>query len=226
MGFEIVKGFKVKENVEKKSIKVGIVEDDDKFLNHLKDRLNGYEPATVVNEWKSAEEYWQDPESKNLDVLLLDIRLPGMTGIELAGLLSLNNPEIRKIILTTVNSDEIIFQALRHGCLGYILKSELKDIGGILEIVMSGGAFITPTIAFRVLNNFKGQDKLEESETLTSREQQILEQMVSGHPVAKVAEIFDISINTVRNHVKNIYQKLNVKNRQEMMRKANQMGYF
>ena len=216
-------------------VRVGIIENEKEFIEFIKEELGKVPEVAEVFSWESAEIFWRDKRGRELDLVFIDIGLPGMNGVELAGLLSVKNPEIPKIILTNEKSDELIFEALRHGCSGYILKSELDDIGRVLKIVMEKGAIITPTIAFRVLNSFQQQpetpddsegteNNTEKESTLTHRERQILDELVCGYTVAKVAEMLNISVYTVRNHVRNIYQKLNVKNQQEMMRKAAQMG--
>ena len=88
-------------------------------------------------------------------LLLLDIKLSGMNGVELAGKITERDSETSIVMLTNLNSDDLIFQALRNGAIGYLLKSELRDIADTVSTVLNGGATITPTIALRVLTSFR-----------------------------------------------------------------------
>ncbi|MCB1173563.1 MAG: response regulator transcription factor [Leptospiraceae bacterium] len=207
-------------------IRIGLVENDERFARTVCELLErqGYQ----VWHWPSAETYWRDPVGQQLDVLLLDIMLGNMTGIDLAGLVSIRSPDIRKIIITSVDTDEQIFAALRFGCLGYILKSELGDLHATIQLIMDGGAIITPTIAFRVMRSFNKENvaQLPPDERLTQRQEQVLRELIAGRQTPAVAELMGISVNTARNHVKSIYTKLNVRNRQEMMQRARELGFF
>ena len=204
-------------------LKVGLVENDSSF----REQVQGYLKQTLrvggVFAWESAEICWRDKKSADLDIALLDIMLPGMSGVELAALLGERNPETRIVMLTNMNSDELIFDSLRNGAVGYVLKSELNNLGGVIETVAAGGAIITPTIALRVMNSFKATPP-DDAVKLTNKESQILEQLVRGKSVAGVAEFLGITQSGVKFHVKNIYKKLNVHSRAEMVKKAGDMG--
>ena len=206
-------------------LKIGLVENDDVFANQTIKLLKTIPKITEIYRWESAETFWRDKKGLDLQIIFLDILLPGMGGVELAGMISERNPEIQKIMLSNMNSDEMIFQSLRNGSVGYILKSELKDIGDVIDTVMKGGAIITPTIAFRVLDSFK-QKKTEPEIRLTEKEKQILDQMIRGKTIHRVAEFLGVSSSAVQFHVKNIYIKLNVHNRAEMVKKAGDIGLY
>lgn len=205
------------------SVVVGIVENDTDYRLKIQEELSLLAEVSHIHAWESAESFWRDSKNKELDILILDIKLDGMDGVELAGRVSESNPETRIIMLSNLNSDKIIFQALRNGAIGYMLKSELSDIASTLKIVMGGGAIITPTIAYRVLSSFKKSNTIIDAD-LTDREKQVLELMVSGKTIAKVADTMGVSKNTVNHHAKNIYKKLNVHNRTELARKAASAG--
>ncbi|TGN08495.1 response regulator [Leptospira ilyithenensis] len=209
--------------METKEVKIGIVENDENFRNQILTILETTPGVLSVSHWESAEAYWKDENGKELDILFLDIMLPGMNGVELAGKISERDPNISKIMLSNMNSDELIYSSLKNGAIGYILKSELKDISEVIDTVLQGGAIITPTIAFRVLNHFKAKTNLG-SIKLTDKENQILDQMVRGKTINRVAEFLGVSKYTIQHHVKNIYKKLNVHNRAELVRKANDIG--
>ena len=206
-----------------RQISVGVVENDESYIEKIRSMLSELSMVREVRCWTSAEEYWRDRNGQKLDVLLLDIKLPGMDGVELAGRVTVRNPDISIIMLSNLNSDNLIFQALRNGAIGYILKAELRDLGETLQTVLSGGATITPTIAFRVLTSFRKSNPILEAR-LTEREKQILELMVSGKTIARVADVLGVSVNTVNHHAKSIYRKLNVHNRTELARKAAAAG--
>ncbi|TGM98562.1 LuxR C-terminal-related transcriptional regulator [Leptospira dzoumogneensis] len=204
-------------------IKVGIVENDESFKEQILKTLESIPEIGGVFHWESAESFWEDEKGRSLDIIFLDIMLAEMNGVELAGKISARDPEIAKIMLSNMNSDELIYESLKNGAIGYILKSELKDIADVVDTVLKGGAIITPTIAFRVLNSFKQKDYSGEFK-LTPKEKQILDEMVKGKTIGRVAEFLKVSKYTVQHHVKNIYKKLNVHNRAELVRKASDIG--
>ena len=117
----------------------------------------------------------------------------------------------------------MIFKALQHGCLGYILKSELENITETIDIILKGGAIISPMIALRVMKSFQQEKPVSEDSALTTREKQVIEELASGYTPAKVAELMNLSLHTVRTHIKNIYRKLNVNSSQELLSSARKM---
>ena len=204
-------------------IKVGLVENDPVYVETIRERLDLVEAVGKVYCWESAEDYWRDKKGRRLDLLFLDIRLPGTDGVTLAGRITARDPDINIVMLSNLNSDNLIFQALRNGAVGYVLKSELKDIAGTIHTVQNGGAIITPTIAIRVLGSFRKANPVLEA-ALTPRETQILELMVKGKTIVQVADLLGSSPNTVQTQAKSIYRKLNVHNRMELARKAAAAG--
>ena len=204
-------------------VKVGLVENDLDYQNKIRDALEGMPEIGSVVAWESAETFWRDATGRELDLLLLDIKLPGMNGVDLAAKVCERNPETRIVMLSNLNSDDLIFQALRNGAIGYLLKSELKDIGETVRTVLNGGAMITPTIALRVLGSFRKTNPVLGA-GLTDREKQVLELMVNGMTIPQVAEFLGCSPHTVTHHAKKIYKKLNVHNRSELARKAAAAG--
>ena len=213
--------------MDKKKWKIGLVEDQQVFIDHFRDILKD-DPAIE----EISEKFWSDSNKFSLDLLFIDIILPNMNGIDLANLIteelahSAGSLDLKMVVITTVNSDEIIFKALKAGAVGYIYKDEIYDLKGNIKQIISGGAIISPTIALRILNNFTKDSKKEDFYALTTREKQILEQMVKGYTMKKASLELGISSNTMRNHVYNIYKKLNIKNKAELMKKASKMGFF
>ncbi|MBE7410973.1 MAG: response regulator transcription factor [Leptospiraceae bacterium] len=205
----------------KKTLSIGIVENDLEFRTTVESKLCGISYIPKVYSWNSAEEYLREKNRPVLDLIFLDIVLPYMNGVDLAREISKKNPETSIIMLTNMNSDAMIFESIKNGALGYVLKSELGTLENIIQIVIDGGAVITPTIALRVFSSFR-KDK-PQAPDLTDRERQVLELLVRGKSVFSVASFLDLSIHTVQGYVKTIYKKLNVHNRAELTQKANQL---
>jgi len=205
----------------KNKIKVGLVENDLEFRDTTESRLRNISYISNVHVWGSAEEYLRDRKRPLLDIIFLDIILPYRNGADLALDISRENPETGIIMLTNLNSDSMIFESIRNGALGYVLKSELGTLENIIETVLGGGAAITPTIALRVFTAFRREKS--EAPDMTSRERQVLELLVRGKSVSSVASFLDLSVHTVQGYVKSIYKKLNVHNRAQLTQKANRV---
>lgn len=206
-------------------MKIGIVENDEEFANFLKDRLQAWKEVEETLHWPTAEMMWRDESLAGLDLALLDIHLPGISGVELAAMLSERFPDMRKIMLTSLHSDEIVFQALKAGAVAYVLKSEMEDIQEVIRIVLNGGAVITPTVALRVMRHFqRDRNSIQALSQLTSREKQILEELSSGEAPRDISGTLQLSIHTVRQHIKNIYAKLQVSSRSELTRRLKELG--
>ncbi len=213
--------------------RIGLVENEAVFRDYFMESMNGRFSAEQVQIWNSAEAFinddgWPGPSSsprigEGLDVLFIDINLPHMNGIDLARRLSDAEAPPRMIMLTSLYSDEVVFKALQAGAVGYVLKSELPDLGEVVEQTLAGGSIITPTIAFRVLSSFR-KPSSPDAPVLTERERQILEQICSGMSTRAAAELLGITVMTLRTHIRNIYRKLNVSSKIELMRKATRMG--
>ena len=135
--------------------RIGIVENDELFREEVMRRLRALADVQSVKSWPSAEQFLRDAAHKDIDILFLDIMLSGITGIDLAGILSHRLPDMRIVMLTNMHSDAMVFDSIKNGALGYILKSELGNLEEIVNVVGSGGATITPTIALRVFSSFR-----------------------------------------------------------------------
>lgn len=204
-------------------VNIGIVENDEYFLVELRERLNQLPSNKSIHTWTSSENFLSDIHNLELDILFLDIMLPGMNGIDLVGKLTIEHPNIKVIMLTNMNSDEMIFSSIKNGALGYILKSDIARLGDIIEVVQKGGATITPTIALRVFSSLR---KIVSPDTpkLTDRETQILQLLVKGKTISSVAKFLTLSDHTIHGYVKTIYKKLNVHNRVELAIKAEKLS--
>mgnify|MGYP003110513093 FL=1 len=167
-------------------------------------------------------------ENSNIDLILMDIEMPVLNGIEATALVKQKYPQIKIIMLTVFDNDEHIFNAIKAGADGYLLKETSPNIleKGIRE-TLSGGAAMNPSIAMRtlkLLRNPESISNLQEREeiSLSSREVEVLEQLSKGLSYTKIAENLFLSPSTVRKHIENIYKKLQVHSKIEAVEKARQ----
>ena len=164
-------------------------------------------------------------EDSNVDLILMDIQMPEMDGIRATEIIKAKHPQIKIVILTVFDDDENIYNAIREGANGYLLKDIDPEalLKGIKE-VMNGGASMTPSIALKALNLLRNPKKIEietqEEIELTAREQGILEQIAKGLNYHQIAVNLIISPATVRKHIENVYKKLQVHNKVEAIQKA------
>ncbi len=206
----------------KPMVKVAIVEDDNEIREGLSVLINGSEGFQCVAAYLSAEDALSDLLKKEPDVVLMDINLPHMSGIECTRKLKELRPDLSIMVLTVYDDDESIFESLKAGARGYILKKTppAKLLESILELY-NGGSPISSRIARRVVQTFQvlGTSS-EERENLSRRENEILAYLAKGYRYREIAETLFISIETVRTHVRNIYEKLQVRSRTEAVLKA------
>ena len=204
-------------------MKTGIVENNAAYAQEIRGRLEQLPEIESVSIWSSAEDFLRDWRDEGPNLLLLDLQLGRMDGVELARIVSERAPHVNVIMLSNVNTEASVFEALRNGACGYIWKEDLHDIGESVRTILAGGAIITPTIAVRVLSSFRKANPLADA-GLTPRERQTLELMVQGHTNARVAESLGCSRGTLNTHARNIYRKLNVHSRIELASKARAAG--
>lgn len=165
-------------------------------------------------------------QDSNVDVILMDIQMPEMNGIEATKQVVEKYPHIKVIMLTVLDDENHIFQAIQAGANGYILKDEPphKLLSGILEI-MQGGAPMSTGIALKALRMLRNPldnptEELEEKTVLSARETDVLQQLSKGFDYKQIAENLHISPSTVRKHIENIYVKLQVHNKMDAVSKA------
>ncbi|RZK12046.1 MAG: response regulator transcription factor [Flavobacterium sp.] len=162
----------------------------------------------------------------NIDLILMDIEMPKMNGIEATNIIKTKYPHIKIIMLTIFDNDENIFKSIKAGADGYLLKEvSPNDLNqGIIE-TLNGGAIMTPSIALKTLKLFRNPIEFEtktncEEIKLTTREIEVLEQLSKGLKYNNIADNLILSLGTVRKHVENIYTKLQVHNKLEAIQKA------
>jgi DNA-binding NarL/FixJ family response regulator len=163
-----------------------------------------------------------DMEQLKPNVVLMDIDLPGINGIEAVSIVKSASPNTQVIMLTVFDDEEKIFQAIRNGASGYLLKntSPSEIVDSIFD-VYRGGSPMTANVARKVLQYFQQQPKAQKSDyNLSEREQEILKGLVHGYSYKLIANEYSISIDTVRSHIRHIYDKLHVNSKTEAVLKA------
>lgn len=204
-------------------IEIGIVEDNIKIRNLIQKFLDMQEKMSCKIAVDSVEEMLEHlKEHESPDVLLMDIQLPGMSGIEGISIIKKKYPDIEIIMLTIYHDSHKIFNSLVAGASGYLLKhTSLPEIKESIENLVQGGAPMSPQIARKVIEHFKKPEPEKNPDSdLTSREQDIVNGLVDGLSYKLIADRFDISIDTVRAHIRNIYKKLHVNSKAEVIAKS------
>jgi len=204
-------------------IKIAIFDDHKHRRDALKLMLSLRQDMVCTGDYENCDNLVANLKTNIPDVVLMDINMPGIDGIEGVKLLKEYYPNIYIVMQTIFEDDARIFNSLLAGANGYILKSTSNEkmMDGILEVV-NGGAPMTPSIARRVLSHFhkKPEKTNKELYNLSKRETELLDLMVNGYSHKMIAAKLFISINTVNNHVKNIYAKLHVHNASEAVATA------
>ncbi len=205
-----------------KTIAVSIVEDHDDLRNSLKLILSTSPGFTVVGCYDRCETLLEELMDIEPEVILMDIGLPGMSGIEGVREIKSISPETYILMLTIYEDDAQVFQAVCAGADGYLLKkSSPIDILQAIERVVEGGVPMTPSIAQKVIKMFRNfAPKSECCEGLTPREYDVLKALVDGMDYNQIAQRHFISLDTVRNHIRHIYEKLHVHSKSGAVAKA------
>lgn len=203
-------------------ITVAIIEDDEEIREGIQKYLNRQPGFSCRVAEESIEAFGaRDYEDDWPDVILMDIGLPGMSGIDGIKLIKRQYPEIDIVMLTIYHDSHKIFEALRAGASGYLLKNTpLAEIKEALEQLKAGGAPMSPQIARKVIEFFSRSNKPEPQSPLTAKEQELVVGLVDGLSYKLIAERMNISVETVRFHIKNIYQKLHVHSKAEVITKS------
>ncbi|HEX3800075.1 MAG TPA: response regulator transcription factor [Verrucomicrobiae bacterium] len=202
---------------KKAPIKVALIEDQPQVRESWMRLLNSFPDFVCVCDCTSGEEALRMIPEAHPDVILMDIFLPRMSGIECTARLKTLLPEIQIIILTAMDDQELVFLALEAGADGYLLKrTKPSDLRAALLEVIGGGAPMTGQIARRVIESFRRKAKTrEETIRLSVREEQILVLLSQGYPNKLIADKLELSIDTVCSHLKHVFYKLHVSSRTE-----------
>jgi DNA-binding NarL/FixJ family response regulator len=202
---------------------VGIVEDNKKIRDLIQRYLDMQDELSCPVAVDSVEEMLEYlEEHPSPDVILMDIQLPGMSGIKGIGLIKEKYEDVDIIMLTVYHDSHKIFNALRAGASGYLLKhTSLPEIKESILKLVDGGAPMSPQIARKVINHFQeNAPKKNTDSDLTPREHDIVNGLVDGLSYKMIADRYDISIDTVRAHIRNIYKKLHVNSKAEVIAKS------
>jgi DNA-binding NarL/FixJ family response regulator len=207
-------------------IKVAIIEDHDRFREALEFLLNSTPGYACVGSFRSMEEALGKLKSDLPDVALVDIGLPGMSGVEGVRILKERHPRLVMLMNTIYDDDERIFQALCAGASGYLLKKTApKKLLESLQEAIAGGAPMSPEVARRVLALFREFRPPEREEhQLTPHELRLLKLIVDGHSYKTAAAKLGVSVKTISFHLQKIYEKLQVHSKSEAVAKAFRKG--
>jgi DNA-binding NarL/FixJ family response regulator len=205
------------------NIKVAVFEDNPLLRDSLFQLINGSEGFVCTGAFPDCSDLMRKVESSTPDVILMDIDLPGMNGIEAVGKINQTHPGIMIIMQTVFNDNERIFQSITAGASGYLLKntSPVRILESIREAA-TGGAPMTPSVAHKILEVFRSKKPalpVNDHSQLNDRQKEILECIFNGMSYKLIAEKLFISVETVRYHVKNIYEILHVHSRDELISK-------
>lgn len=205
-------------------MKVIIVEDNQLLRENLKMLLDGEPGISVAGAFGSAEEALPAVRQAAPDVMLVDLGLPGMSGVELIKKVKDRFPNVEIMTHTVFEDRETVFAAIKAGSSGYILKgSTPREIIEALNNLHQGGAPMSPKIARKVIQEFR-DESIGEQYLLSKREQEIVREIERGLSYKEISDKFNISPHTVHAHIKNIYEKLQAKDRQEALVKARKKG--
>ncbi|PWH84496.1 DNA-binding response regulator [Algibacter marinivivus] len=209
------------------NVKIAIADDNTFLIKAVEEKLSFFEDLKVKFSGMNGSELLEKLEvNHNIDVILMDIEMPVLDGIETTEIVKQKYPHIKIIMLTIFDNDENIFNAIKAGADGYLLKEvnaeKLHD--GIIE-TLNGGAAMNPSIALKTLKLLRTPLQIDNSQEqedikLTPREVDVLEQLSKGLSYNAIADNLILSVGTIRKHIENIYKKLQVHNKLEAVQKA------
>jgi DNA-binding NarL/FixJ family response regulator len=222
-------------------IKLFVVEDQAKILKNQLKLLDGVEDLRILGSAMTGEDALVQLEQSLPDVVLCDLGLPGISGIEVTRNLKSRHPEVEVLIFTIFDEEEKVLDAIRAGAAGYLLKGATTDkIVEAIKDVHTGGTVIQPSLARRLLRHFNAEgpaaalrqaaqaapagQKKEETPALTPRESEILELIAKGLSNTEAGRVLEISSGTIRTHLEHIYAKLDVTNRVEAVTEGIRKG--
>jgi DNA-binding NarL/FixJ family response regulator len=201
-----------------KKTKISIIEDNKVVRENVSKFIGFHEEFELAVVEGSVESFFhtlQITPSLQSDILLLDIGLPGLSGLKAIPLILEKMPQQDIVMLTTYEEEEVILKALCTGACSYISKkASLEEIVDALRIVGLGGSYMSPSIAREIVNHLMG-GRVSKASILSERQKEILEKLVDGKSYATISNELFISIETVRSHVKKLYKVLHVNNKTE-----------
>ena len=204
----------------RETIRVSIVEDDARVRASMARLIDGADHFVCVSQHESGERAIAELPGVRPDVVLMDINLPGMSGVECVRRLRVVVPAVQVVMLTVYEDTDLIFAALAAGATGYLLKRTPPDelLGGIWD-VHRGGSPMTGHIARKVVQSFREADRAGDEDALSPREREVLDHLAQGYLYKEIAARLSISYDTVHTYVRRIYEKLQVHSRTEAVAK-------
>jgi len=194
---------------------ISIIEDNAILRESWQDYLTQQKEIEEVFGYETIMQAVHSKSLRESEILLLDIQLPEINGIDGIPLILKENPELKILMVSVLDDEEHIFNALKAGAVGYLDKNiKPKDLLKSVQDIIEGGSPISPLIAGKIVDFFKNQKK-EGTINLNKREKKILSLMIDGKTFAEIGKIIYLSIDGVRYHVRNIYYKLQVSNKAE-----------
>lgn len=214
------------------STRLCLVEDDQVLLSGLRETFEREPDFTVAGAYLTAERALRDADWATIQVLIVDIELPGMNGVDLVTRLAVKYPHLQIMVYTIAEDRPTVLSAIKRGATGYLVKgSSSSALVTAVRELLQGGAPMTPKIAREIIRELQpraeepAEDSEEEREMLLSdREREILQWISMGHSRAGIARTLNISAGTVHSHIKNIYTKLQAHNRTEAINRARDLG--
>ena len=206
-------------------MRICIVEDNRPLLDNLRLLLEGEPGFAVTGAFASAEEALQADPWAQADILLVDMELPGLSGVDLIRRVRPRHPSLQILVHTISENRSIVFAALKAGAMGYLLKgTSPRELIEALRTLHLGGAPMSPKIARKVILDLQGEPDRAALDLLTQRERDVLNGIAWGKSYKELAQGLGVSVHTVHTHIKHVYEKLQAANRSEALQKARSLG--
>lgn len=204
------------------TINVAIVEDTPEAREGLKAMIDASPGFYCAGTYENAESFAKEFKQMKVDVVLMDINLPGRSGIHCVGECKSLRPEVQFLMCTNLEDPDKIYDALCAGATGYLLKNtSIEKLDEAIRDIYAGGSPMTPLVARKMIALFSGRRKNNEMyNLLTEREKEVIELLDKGYPYKGIADRLDLKIETVRSYIRSIYEKLHVHSRTEALNKV------
>lgn len=202
------------------NIRICIVEDMEEVRHGLAAIINMTEGFRVMKTFSNAEEAVPELISSNADIVIMDIHLPGINGIECMRRIREKNPSVQFMMFTIYENSDTVFEALEAGATGYLLKnsSPARIVESLMELY-KGGSPMNAEIAKKLVTRFQTKESPINQYNLTPKEQKVLELMSKGYLYKEIADELNNTVNTIKQHIRHIYEKLHVQNKAEAINK-------
>ncbi len=205
-------------------ISVGIIEDDHSLRRNIEDCIKMEKDVEMSFSFNSVEAFLNKTDDVDEPYLILiDLGLPGISGLEGITYIRKHWHEVHIVVITGNDDENIVFDCIQRGANGYLLKPfKVKDLLGNIEIIRNGGALITPAVALKLFHKIhRPQDSFEDvTAKLTTREREVVNELLKGLTYKEISHVLGISSTTVNDHLKNVYSKLEVRSKSELLAKV------